>query len=139
MKGFIGPIGDDLPSLIAVMLALTLFFSGLTFSVNTFTQRREKARVMKGALDISRAILKPSPHPRESEDLKTNESIAVADSNGLAFNAGYLEDDIGNIEAHGSSIEGCSDNSLTFTYLVNTEDSSDELKTLKICVWEAEE
>ncbi len=57
-KGFIGPLGDDLPSLIAIMLALTLFFSGLTFSMNVFDQKRERARLMKGALDISRVIIK---------------------------------------------------------------------------------
>lgn len=57
-KGFLGPIGDDLPSLIPLLFALLIFFSTFTFSYSVFSQKNagfEKdidilniARVLKG-------------------------------------------------------------------------------------------
>jgi len=38
-KGFLGPIGDDLPSLIPLVFALTIFFYVFTFSWNVFDER----------------------------------------------------------------------------------------------------
>ena len=35
-KGFMGPIGDDLPSLIPLLFALIIFFSTFTFALNEF-------------------------------------------------------------------------------------------------------
>jgi len=35
-KGFLGPIGDDLPSLIPLLFALVIFFSVFTFTFNVF-------------------------------------------------------------------------------------------------------
>lgn len=41
MKGFLGPIGDDLPSLIPLVFGLTIFFSVFTTSWNAFEQQNE--------------------------------------------------------------------------------------------------
>jgi len=38
-KGFLGPIGDDLPSLIPLLFALMLFFYVFTFTWNAFDQK----------------------------------------------------------------------------------------------------
>ncbi|MBN2067563.1 MAG: hypothetical protein JW744_03790 [Candidatus Diapherotrites archaeon] len=38
-KGFLGPIGDDLPSLIPLIFALTIFFYAFTSTWNVFDQR----------------------------------------------------------------------------------------------------
>ena len=38
-KGFLGPIGDDLPSLIPLIFALMMFFYVFTFTWNIFDQR----------------------------------------------------------------------------------------------------
>jgi len=38
-KGFIGPIGDDLPSLIPLLFGLVMFFSTFTLTFNAFDQR----------------------------------------------------------------------------------------------------
>ena len=56
MRGFIGPIGDDLPSILAILLALSIFFSGLTFALNTYNQRLESFNQLKGAMDIARKV-----------------------------------------------------------------------------------
>lgn len=37
-KGFLGPIGDDLPSLIPLLFALLIFFSTFAFALNSFNQ-----------------------------------------------------------------------------------------------------
>ncbi len=38
-KGYLGPIGDDLPSLIPLMFALVIFFSSFYMTVNTYNDR----------------------------------------------------------------------------------------------------
>ena len=81
-KGFIGAIGDDLPSIIPLVIALLLFFSVFSSTLNvynsrnaTFTQRIETisvARALKGsslligtadfAENCKMAKLKPRPY-----------------------------------------------------------------------------
>ncbi|MFH0955353.1 MAG: hypothetical protein V1777_04590 [Candidatus Micrarchaeota archaeon] len=39
-KGFIGPIGDDLPSLIPLTFALVIFFGAFAFAFNAFDQKK---------------------------------------------------------------------------------------------------
>lgn len=50
-KGFLGPIGDDLPSLIPLLFALLIFFYVFTFTWNAFDQ---KSRSFNDALAILR-------------------------------------------------------------------------------------
>ncbi|MFH1240236.1 MAG: hypothetical protein V1672_03385 [Candidatus Diapherotrites archaeon] len=38
-KGFLGPLGDDLPSLIPLLFALVIFFSAFTSAFNTFDKK----------------------------------------------------------------------------------------------------
>lgn len=38
-RGFLGPLGDDLPSLIPLIFALIIFFSAFTSAFNTFDKR----------------------------------------------------------------------------------------------------
>jgi hypothetical protein len=38
-KGYLGPIGDDLPSLIPLMFALVIFFSAFYVTVSTYNER----------------------------------------------------------------------------------------------------
>lgn len=41
-KGFIGPIGDDLPSLIPLLIGLVMFFSIFTLTFNSFDERNQE-------------------------------------------------------------------------------------------------
>lgn len=129
-RGFVGPIGDDLPSLIAIMLALTLFFSGLTFAMRTFSQRQDDVRVVKGAVDISRSLVGESVIPSDKDfdgDIETN---AIADNNDLAFHADFV--------SGGRFNEGnCGEDSFYFSYLVAKENGDEiTLDTVRVCVWE---
>lgn len=48
-KGYIGPIGDDLPSLIPLIFALTIFFATFT---NTMTQFEKKNTLLDQDLEV---------------------------------------------------------------------------------------
>ena len=41
VKGFLGPIGDDVPSLIPLIFALLLFFASFSFALNEFGKQND--------------------------------------------------------------------------------------------------
>lgn len=139
MKGFVGPIGDDLPSLIAIMLALTLFFTGLTFAMRTFNSRQRDVRLMQGGLDISRAIIRDPVINYSSNELTgIPEARAIARNNELAFNADYGSDEITGEPFNSDEASGCGEESLYFSYLVSRRNGDEvDLDTLRVCVWDA--
>ena len=114
-RGFIGPIGDDLPSIVAIMLALGLFFSGVLFALNAYNQKLASLDLLKGGLEVSRVVLadglvlKPLS---EYEKLGSNADLA-AKSYGLAFKLGF--------DKKSSS---CGKNSFVMSYFVFTGPSS---------------
>ena len=55
-RGFIGPIGDDLPSLIPLLLGLVIFFSTFTFAFNAFDARNADFKDDVAVLRISRTL-----------------------------------------------------------------------------------
>lgn len=130
-RAFIGPIGDDLPSLIAVMLALTLFFSGLTFAMQTFNQKQEKVNLLKGSIDVSRALIKEPVISSTKDFSDDKEANAIAENNNLKFHANFISD---------FNEDKCKGDPLYFSYLVSKKDSNNiNLDTLRICVWRSEQ
>ncbi len=145
IKGFIGPIGDDLPSLIAVMLALTIFFSGLTFAMRTFNRKQRDVRLLQGGLDISRSIIQDPIIDIEGDmgnPVDKSEARTIAENNDLAFNADYGSGDITgepfpDVETYDEIDDNCGEESLYFSYLISVEEDDDiELETIRICVWD---
>ncbi len=55
-KGFLGPIGDDLPSLIPLLFALVIFFSTFTFAFKVFDDRNQDFDDDLTVLRISRVL-----------------------------------------------------------------------------------
>ncbi|MDO8537665.1 MAG: hypothetical protein Q7S21_02165 [archaeon] len=55
-KGFLGPIGDDLPSLIPLVFALTIFFAVFYLTFNTFNERTQDFDNDTSAVQISAAL-----------------------------------------------------------------------------------
>ncbi len=55
-KGFIGPIGDDLPSLIPLLVGLVMFFSTFTLTFNSFDDRNQEFDNDVAVMRISRTI-----------------------------------------------------------------------------------
>ena len=55
-KGFIGPIGDDLPSLIPLLFGLVMFFSTFTMTFSSFDARNTEFSYDVSVMRISRTI-----------------------------------------------------------------------------------
>ncbi|MEW6295789.1 MAG: hypothetical protein AB1467_05890 [Candidatus Diapherotrites archaeon] len=55
-KGFLGPIGDDLPSLIPLLFALTIFFSVFYFALTEFTNKADSFDNDVAVVQISNAL-----------------------------------------------------------------------------------
>jgi len=122
-KGFIGPIGDDLPSIIALMLAMGLFFSSVIYVVNVYNQKIDDMNLLKGSLEIGRAIMADAILTRG--DLDSPNANYVAKSYGLSYDA-YLDGDKNN----------CREDALKFSYLVAVnEEGKVNLHTMMLCTW----
>jgi hypothetical protein len=55
-KGFIGPIGDDLPSLIPIVLSLLLFFSVFSFTLTNYDAKNSFLRQQMTLLSVARSL-----------------------------------------------------------------------------------
>ncbi len=55
-RGFIGPIGDDLPSIIPILVSLIIFFSSFTFAFNTFDRRNAEFASDRAILEVARVL-----------------------------------------------------------------------------------
>jgi hypothetical protein len=55
-KGFIGPIGDDLPSLIPIMISLLLFFSIFSFTLNIYDAQNDEIRKHITMISVARSL-----------------------------------------------------------------------------------
>ncbi len=55
-KGFIGAIGDDLPSLIPIVVALLLFFTIFALTLNSYTEKNIELKKNLSLLAISRDL-----------------------------------------------------------------------------------
>lgn len=138
-KGFIGPIGDDLPSLVTILLALGIFFSSLTFTFNAYNEKIASMNKLKGSIDIARVvtqdglIIEGGSAEIALQDLK-DRATPTARSYGLDLELSYI-DDIGD---RFPKTGDCGTDWFTFRYLMATVPGEDvrfvELKTLEICV-----
>src|SRR3989344_5883926 len=55
-KGFIGPVGDDLPSLIPLLFGLVMFFSTFTIAFNAFDSRNAEFDNDIAVMRVSRIL-----------------------------------------------------------------------------------
>ena len=121
-KGFIGPIGDDLPSIIAIMLALGLFFSAVVYTLDIYNQKIEDMDALKGSIEIGRVVLSNGI----LTDIKPPEAEYVAKSYALNYNVS-LDDNPTTV---------CNENSYKFSYLVAVSETGGiNLHKLTICTW----
>ena len=130
MKGFIGPIGDDLPSILSILLALSLFFSGLSFTLDVYNQRLDNFNQLKGTMDIARKVTSDGLilNGIDANDLRDS-AKDIAKSYGLDFCVKFDSKNRCNVPG------GCKSDWVKFTYLVAyQEDNGDiELDNLEVC------
>ncbi|MBS3060067.1 MAG: hypothetical protein J4432_01010 [DPANN group archaeon] len=115
-RGFIGPIGDDLPSIIAIMLALTLFFSGLSFALDAYNQKVNSIRIFKGSLEIAKVFVSDGLVIQDELGALKETAKFPAATYGLNFDAGFPSADF-------SPQADCSGQDLNYiySYLVTRE------------------
>ena len=56
VKGFIGPIGDDLPSLVPILIALTVFFAAFALTLQVYGERNARFDSDLGVLQVVRTL-----------------------------------------------------------------------------------
>lgn len=87
VKGFIGPIGDDLPSLIPLIFALVVFFSSFNAAMQTFEKRNSDFVDDLDALKVAR-ILRSNGYISSLEEFKKICSLITVKS--INFEAGLM-------------------------------------------------
>lgn len=133
LKAFIGPLGDDIPTLLIIIGGLGLFFASLSFAFEAYNAKTIDFRELKGAIDISRIA---TQNGLVSEPLSSirEKSIPTANSYGLDFAMEYSD---GSDKVGDSNGDYCEehDNWLRFNFLTAVRTTGDdiELKTLTVC------
>ncbi len=87
-KGFLGPIGDDLPSLIPLVFALIIFFGAFGVTFSTFNQRGRDFDLQIEALRISTG-LKGNSYFANYEQFR--EICDGINARGIKFRGGLVE------------------------------------------------
>ena len=139
-KGFLGPVGDDIPTIIIIALAIALFFSGFSQAMLVYSQKKESLTLLQASLDVSRALLKSNVLPKDLGSSYGGYAQAelVAESYGVNFKASYKNVKVADL----SKAQPCPDEAQNrqhalFSYLVPRYDDSGGivLDTLRVCVW----
>lgn len=55
-RGYLGPIGDDIPSLIPIIVGLITFFAAFTFTLNEYNQRSASFSADRDTLIIANSL-----------------------------------------------------------------------------------
>lgn len=125
-KGFIGPLGDDLPTVLAIMLSLTLFFSGLYFSLDTYNVKMRNIGTLLGAVDVSNSVLRYGIITSDTGALES-QARPSAGSYGLDLKVYFKSS---------PPAQPCPDNAVKMVYFVARDTANGILPdALTICVW----
>ncbi len=57
VRGFIGPIGDDIPSIFPIVAGVLLFLGTMAYANNALQLRNQELNLRKAALDLSYVVL----------------------------------------------------------------------------------
>ncbi len=55
-RGFIGPLGDDIPSIFPIVFGVLIFLGTMTYALNQYNQKNSYLNVKQSVLDISNAV-----------------------------------------------------------------------------------
>jgi hypothetical protein len=76
-KGFIGSIGDDLPSLIPLFFALMIFFAGLAFVFTSINDKNSQMNAYLDSLTIAKSALGKSSYSSYDDFINTSKDLVV--------------------------------------------------------------
>jgi hypothetical protein len=91
IKGFIGSIGDDLPSLIPLFFALMIFFGALAFAFTTINEKNSTINTYIDSLTIAKSALSDGAFASLSEFNETQSSFVTLSN--YMYGLIYLPDD----------------------------------------------
>ena len=91
-KGFLGPIGDDLPSLIPLSFALIMFFVSFSFALSQYTQKSAAFSEDLEAVRIASTIRSNNYISSFEQFQSLCDSVRLASTN-LRFEAGIVSID----------------------------------------------
>lgn len=77
IKGFIGSIGDDLPSLVPLFFALMIFFASLAFAFSTINTRNATINTYVDSLTIAKSALSDASFSGINEFKATQNGIVT--------------------------------------------------------------
>ncbi|GEM_PF-3290410 len=139
-RGFIGPVGDDLPTIIIIVMALTLFFAGFDYAMSAYNEKNKSLHALKAGLDISRALMKQNVIPEDSSGQVNpdyegyKQAVLLSQSYGTSFSAVLKDGSCELIDCRAP--EGRSVSVFSFLTAAKSSGGSINLKTLCVCVWE---
>ncbi len=87
-KGYLGPIGDDIPSLIPILVGLVTFFAAFTFTLNEYTTRSNSFNADRDTLVIANALKGDSYIATPGEFISSCTALRIR---GLNYAAGVVE------------------------------------------------
>jgi len=129
-KGFIGPIGDDLPSVIALLLALGMFFTAVIYSFNMYNQKLSDMETLKGSIEIGRVLM--------DRGYMLDSDIATSPKSKVLITSDYVKNSYGlEYEVFFGKGNKCTEQpSFRFQYLVSVfRDTGPQLDILVLCTW----
>ncbi len=136
-KGFIGPVGDDIPTILIIVMAITLFFAGFGYALQLYSEKNERLMMLKASLDISRALLRSTVLPENPMDPKYSghkQASLLAQSYGVKFSAVYKEENF-DPAADCHVPPGRDVTVMSFLTARKDADGNIVLDTLRVCVW----
>lgn len=86
--GFLGPIGDDIPSLIPLVVALIIFFSTFTFALNEFNRKSSTFAADRDSLAVADVLKSDSLISNYNEFDQLCKSIRISS---IKFVAGIVD------------------------------------------------
>ncbi|MEM3412238.1 MAG: hypothetical protein QW735_00870 [archaeon] len=128
MKGYIGPLGDDIPGIISIVLAFSIFFAGFSIAMTTLNEKTVVIQKFKGTMEIAKAINSKTVLPENLEDLR-KDAQRIATTRALQFNLSYKDT---------RSQMVCGEKAFYLTYFVaryNQGQTEIVPDILTICVW----
>lgn len=76
-KGFIGSIGDDLPSLIPTFFAILIFFTGVAFAFNAINDKNDYLSTYLDSLTIAKSALGDGSFSSYDDFINTSKDLTV--------------------------------------------------------------
>lgn len=118
-------MGDDLPSILPILLGLMLFFAAYQYSMGAYGERVAKTDVLKGGLEVAKAALAGGLVSSNPEKLM-EKSAKVASSYGISQYITFSSDEM-NANCEGAYV-------MSFLVAAENELSTTALQTVYICV-----